>query len=62
MSGDIIVHPIAVRLRPHPNWDRFRIALAALLLGEFEFQGELLDVSGHASKPIRQASPQDQCP
>lgn len=39
-----VLHPIRVKLRPHPSIDRFRVSLAALIFGEFSFTGQITSI------------------
>jgi hypothetical protein len=44
MDDKIVVHPIQIRLRPYPPWDRVRIAIECLIFGSFDMRGEVTEV------------------
>lgn len=56
-SSDKVLHPITLRLRPFPSWDRLRIALECLLLGTVTFQAEIAEFTANAENrpPSREA-------
>lgn len=48
----MMLHPIMLRIKPYPSWERLRIAAEVLLLGTVTFRGEISSLDGLPQHPV----------
>jgi hypothetical protein len=47
----VMLHPVAIKLKPRPTLDRLRIAIEVLLFGTVSFSGEITSLDGLPQHP-----------